>query len=325
MPSLLSSINVSTIALSTALVCALSGVAVYAVHKAYRKRREFMKVANVCKLIIYPIKSLPGIEVNRLEVTSTGTRYGPFRDRMITQRTEGCSKLALLSLQFNDNMLWITAPDLPTLKLKVKTEVDDEVIETKVWGDPMEGVYCGLEAEEFFAQYLNKTGTKLIQHIPKQSVRDGYIQVNNAKVIRNAKYPIIYQDNAGLLVINQSSVDDLNSRLPTDALKTSYRNFRPNILISECDAFDEDNWQWVSIRDVEFKHLKPCDRCVFTTINPDTGIKNGVEPLQTLRSYRMATDKLKKTYGTSPLFGAQIGPKNEGEIYCGDDVLAVYK
>ncbi|CAG2176315.1 unnamed protein product, partial [Oppiella nova] len=260
MPSLLSSINVSTIALSTAVVCALSGVAVYAIHKAYRKRRQFMKVANVCKLIIYPIKSLPGIEVNRLEVTTNGTKYGPFRDRswllvdkenrMITQRTEGCSKLALLSLQFKDNMLWITAPDLPTLKLKVKTEVDDEVIQTNVWGDPMEGVYCGLEAEEFFAQYLNKTGTKLIQHIPKQSVRDGYIEVNNAKVIRNAKYPIIYQDKSGLLVINQSSVDDLNSRLPTDALKTSYRNFRPNILISECDAFDEDNWQWVSIRDV---------------------------------------------------------------------------
>ncbi|CAG2166742.1 unnamed protein product [Oppiella nova] len=141
----------------------------------------------------------------------------------------------------------------------------------------------------------------------------------------NVDLQIIYQDKSGLLVINQSSVDDLNSRLPTDALKTSYRNFRPNILISECDAFDEDNWQWVSIRDVEFEHLKPCDRCVLTTINPDTGIKNGVEPLQTLRSYRMATDKLKKTYGTSPLFGTQIGPKHEGEIYCGDDVLAVYK
>jgi len=64
----------------------------------------------------------------------------------------------------------------------------------------MEGVYCGLEAEEFFAQYLNKTGTKLIQHIPKQSVRDGYIEVNNAKVIRNAKYPVRFIANSQFII-----------------------------------------------------------------------------------------------------------------------------
>ena len=48
----------------------------------FKRRRNYVKnVAKVKKLIFYPIKSLQGIEVNELEVTQSGVRYGEFRDR----------------------------------------------------------------------------------------------------------------------------------------------------------------------------------------------------------------------------------------------------
>jgi len=94
---------------------------------------------------------------------------------------------------------------------------------------------------------------------------------------------IVYQDGSGLLVINNNSVNDLNSKLSEDG-KVSYRNFRPNLLIAGCEPFEEDKWQFVNIKNVTFTNLKPCDRCVFTTINPDTGEKHNKEPLETLRT-----------------------------------------
>ncbi|CAG2105123.1 unnamed protein product [Medioppia subpectinata] len=334
-PPLYSSLNVSNIVLSSALLFAITGALVYAVRKATKRHRNYVKVAKVCKLIVYPIKSLPGVEVDRLDVTIHGSAYGPFRDRswllvdnenrMITQRTEGCSKLAMLTLQFRDNQLWVDGPNMTTLKLNVINKANNMVINTSVFGDAVDGIYCGKEAEDYFSAYLDKEGTKLIQHTKDMCGRQGFLEVNGERLDRVSKYPILYHDNSGLLVINQSSIDDLNGRLPADALSTTYRNFRPNILISECQAFDEDNWAYVRVGCVHFSLVKPMDRCIFTTIDPNTGRKDGVEPLKTLRSYRLASDKLRKTYGTSPLFGAGIGAETEGQIQCGDDLLAVWK
>ena len=48
---------------------------------ASNRKRNYEKVAKVLKLIIYPVKSLPGIQVNELEITKSVPQFGPFRDR----------------------------------------------------------------------------------------------------------------------------------------------------------------------------------------------------------------------------------------------------
>jgi hypothetical protein len=40
--------------------------------------------------------------------------------------------------------------------------------------------------------------------------------------------------------------------------------------------------------------------------------------------YRLASGKVKKHYGESPLFGINLGPENEEEIETNDLILAVY-
>ena len=48
----------------------------------YKRRRIYIKTtAKITKLIIYPVKSLQGVEVDELEVTRSGVRYGEFKDR----------------------------------------------------------------------------------------------------------------------------------------------------------------------------------------------------------------------------------------------------
>lgn len=82
-------------------------------------------------------------------------------------------------------------------------------------------------------------------------------------------------------MINEASVTDLNTRLEKPV---NPEQFRPNFVIKGASAYEEDTWGWVKIGDVIFKTVRPCTRCIFTTVDPETGTKNPkVEPLKTLK------------------------------------------
>lgn len=54
-------------------------------------------------------------------------------------------------------------------------------------------------------------------------------------------------------------------------------------------SFSEDSWPWIKIGDAVFRTVKLCTRCLFTTVDPDKGVKHpSKEPLETLQSYRHA-------------------------------------
>jgi hypothetical protein len=63
------------------------------------------------------------------------------------------------------------------------------------------------------------------------------------------------------------------------------RRFRPSVVVSGPAAWAEDRWRRLRIGDVVFRAVKGCDRCVLTTVDPDTAVK-GKEPIATLARYR---------------------------------------
>ena len=63
------------------------------------------------------------------------------------------------------------------------------------------------------------------------------------------------------------------------------RRFRPSVVVSGAPAWAEDGWRRLRIGPVTFRVAKGCDRCVFTTIDPDTAEK-GHEPLFALARHR---------------------------------------
>lgn len=63
-----------------ALACLVAGgLMVYSLSR--KKRHWNQEAARIKKLIIYPIKSVPGVEVDCLLVAKTGVSYGDFNDR----------------------------------------------------------------------------------------------------------------------------------------------------------------------------------------------------------------------------------------------------
>ncbi|KAF2899114.1 hypothetical protein ILUMI_07068 [Ignelater luminosus] len=133
----------------------------------------------------------------------------------------------------------------------------------------------------------------------------------------------LYSDLTSYLLINQASLDELSVRIP--ASNVTVHNFRPNILVEgeNLDPYDEDKWDWVKIGDVIWQNVKPCTRCVLTTIDPDTGIKaTSGEPLKTLKTYRKSRDVIKIEFGgDDPIMGIHLGLKYDGEIKIGDTVF----
>ncbi|CAG2163332.1 unnamed protein product [Oppiella nova] len=96
-------------------------------------RKHFVKVCKVKKLFIYPIKGVKGVEVNQLEITKYGVKYGSFRDRSwillnakndyINMNTD--PKLVLTRTRIMGQELWVDGPDMPTLKLRYIDEIND--------------------------------------------------------------------------------------------------------------------------------------------------------------------------------------------------------
>lgn len=84
-------------------------------------------------------------------------------------------------------------------------------------------------------------------------------------------------------MITEASLAELNSRLEEPV---TAQQFRMNFVVKGSTAFEEDKWDWVKIGDVILRNVKPCTRCIFTTVDPETGTKNPkVEPLKTLKRY----------------------------------------
>jgi uncharacterized protein YcbX len=88
--------------------------------------------------------------------------------------------------------------------------------------------------------------------------------------------------------------------------------FRPNIVFTGGEPYEEDGWKNFRIGANRFAGVKPCARCVLTTIDQDTAAK-GIEPLATLATYRRIENKV--------YFGQNLIPLNYNHIAEGDEIV----
>jgi uncharacterized protein YcbX len=122
---------------------------------------------------------------------------------------------------------------------------------------------------------------------------------------------VSFADGFPLLLISEASLADLNSRL---AEPVDMRRFRPNLVVDGAVPYAEDGWRRFRVGEVEFEGVKNCSRCVFTTVDPDLGVKHpALEPLKTLGSYR-------RRAGGGVFFGQNVIPRGTGVIRVGDAV-----
>ncbi|XP_062970359.1 mitochondrial amidoxime reducing component 2 isoform X2 [Cynocephalus volans] len=285
------------------------------------RRRRLQQVGTVARLWIYPVKSCKGVPVSAAECTPLGLLSGHLRDRfwmvikedghMVTARQE--PHLVLVSVSHGNNCLVLRAPSMDELVLPNKLPSSNKLHNCRVFGLDINGRDCGDEAAQWFNKFLKTETLRLVQFEMDMKGRESR-KIFPAFV---QNYQVAYPDSSPVMILSEASLADLNTRLEK---KVKMENFRPNIVVTGCDAFEEDTWDELLIGGVEMKKVLACSRCILTTVDPDTGVIDRKEPLETLKSYRLCDPSEKQIYKSSPLFGIYCSVEKIGSLRVGDPV-----
>ena len=257
------------------------------------------------EIYIYPIKSLGGIKLSQSEFNERGLKFDrrlmliDENNKFITQRE--LPKMSLISTEINKDNLICRSSGFPDLEFPLEIE-KNEGVNVNVWRSYCQSFVYNNQVNNWFSEFLNKK-VKLV-YMPdstKREVNPDY-SINDNIVSFADGYPI--------LMIGQESLNDLNSRLEK---KIGMDRFRPNLVISGSHAFTEDEYKTVNICENKFFIVKPCERCVMTTIDQSKGISDGKEPLKTLAEYRKIDNKI--------IFGQNLIADNQsGSLRINDQV-----
>lgn len=246
---------------------------------------------------VYPVKSLGGISLQSSQVKERGLQLDrrlmlvDEKKEFLTQRDY--PKMATINLKIAEDGLIVSNSGNEIL---IPFEADSQEKATvKVWSSRVKAEFYSNEINEWFSNLL-KIKCRLVS-MPKDTKR----KVNPFYAVRKFKDTVSFADGYPFLLIGENSLADLNEKLEKPV---PMNRFRPNLVVKDSEAFAEDNWKKIRIGNTIFHVVKPCSRCIITTIEQSTGEKNGSEPLKTLAKYRTKNGKV--------LFGQNLIAENPG-------------
>ncbi|XP_043227601.1 mitochondrial amidoxime-reducing component 1-like [Amphibalanus amphitrite] len=289
---------------------------------------EMKPVGTVSKLCIYPLKSGRRLESPALFCEPMGPRLDATLDRalMVTDEEGGFltarryPEMVRIVAEPTQGGMRLSAPGAGTISISFS---DVSALnwrrEVRVWEDRLPALDCGDEAAAWISAAIpsRSDGARLCWFPDSQTARRPNVPPFPVRAVDGSAFA----DLTGYMLMNEASVAELGARVDRPV---SVDAFRGNIVVSGSTPFAEDRWRYLAIGDALFENVKPCTRCLFTTIDPETGVRDALgEPLKTLRQYRLNDDPaLRSVLGNSPLFGINLGLRRPGEIKVGDTVYA---
>jgi hypothetical protein len=261
-------------------------------------------VLQLSEIWIYPIKSMGGIRLQSSKVAEKGLildRRWMLIDEsntFITQRVHPI--LALFKLEKQEDAFRITFKE-DSILLPISKTPTGLPLKTMIWDDEVITQEVSLTSSKWFSEKLDMP-CKLVA-FPENNSRpvDPNYAIHQEQVSLADGYP--------LLIIGQNSLNDLNSKLSSPL---PMNRFRPNLVFTGGLPYEEDSWKYFSVGKNKFAGVKPCSRCVLTTVDQETG-KQGKEPLATLATYRKTENKI--------YFGQNVLAINYHEIHEGDEII----
>lgn len=266
-----------------------------------------MKELRLTEIWIYPVKSLGGIPLTSAKVMGKGLEFDrrwmliDENNIFMTQRIYPQMAMFKLSLSGTEiNVAKKSATKNQSISFRTDSAPIGEKIRAKIWDDDVDVFEVDQSLSKWFSDHL-QLSCRLVS-FPEQNPRpvDPKYQVNNEHVSLADAYPF--------LIIGQSSLDDLNSRLDE---AVPMNRFRPTFVFTGGEPYEEDTWRNITIGENKFIGVKPCARCVLTTVNQDTAQK-GIEPLYTLSTYRKRENKV--------LFGQNMVALDNNIVNVGDKI-----
>jgi uncharacterized protein YcbX len=265
---------------------------------------------KLSEIYIYPIKSLGGIRLDTANITTRGLENDrrfmlvDENGRFLSQREY--THLAIFQTKIEGDFLKIT--DKKTgeiLKVSLAPSSKSASLSVTIWDDTTSAIKVSSEASEWFTQALGIPTRLVYMHEESQRKIESNYALTGEEITS-------FSDGYPILIAGQSSLNDLNKRLENPV---NINRFRPNFVFTDGEPFEEDDWHEFTVGNVRFFGVKPCSRCIMTTIDQETGEKIGKEPLLTLNKYRKAGNRI--------LFGQNVLISQLGTVCVGDDVTVI--
>ena len=267
-------------------------------------------MVQITGLFVYPVKSCRGISLDEVEVGPRGFLHDreflvvDEADAFLTQRT--AAEMATVESALRGAELVLHAPHAGDLRVSLARSGSGNTRNVKIFGDQVLADDVGDEAAEWFSTALSRQcrlvriGASSQRKVPPEEITPAH---------RPAEGPdISFTDAFPTLMTSEESLADLNSRLPKPV---PMDRFRPNIVVRGGTPYEEDTWCTARSSDIIFGCATPNLRCVITTIDQQTGTRDGSEPLRTLATYRRAPDG-------GVMFGQYLVHTGTGKLRVGD-------
>ncbi len=261
-----------------------------------------MPSAVLSQVNVYPVKSVAGISLSTAWVEKQGLMFDrrfmlALADGSMVTARKYPDMVNIKSTLTPDGLIF-TVKGKPSLTIRY-SEFKMQEAPATVWNDNFIAYTTTDEADDWFSNIMGQRVELLFTGQQSNRVREKF------------GHNVSFADGYPLLIISQGSLDELNRRSPE---QHSMDQFRTNLVVSGTEPFAEDSWKRIRIGEVEFEALKPCERCIMTTVDIEKGqYRPTKEPLRTLSQFR-ANER------GGVFFGQNLVAKNEGMIRAGDKV-----
>ena len=199
----------------------------------------------------------------------------------------------------------LSAAGHPPLKVAMPGAADDtEMVPVAVWKSRVRAAAAGKEADEWLGRVLDRDVRLVYLDDPtRREVDQDYADPGDR---------VSFADGYPLLLTSTGSLEALGDWLAAEGHPPVPMNrFRPSVVVAGGRAWAEDGWRRIRIGTVTFRVVKPCGRCLVTTIDQTTA-ERGRQPLELLGRRRR--------FGQQLVFGQNMIPDALGSIRVGDPI-----
>lgn len=246
-------------------------------------------MAILTDITLYPIKSCAGIALQEAVLTRDGLMSEQVYDRewmvvdangrFLTQREH--PRMALIVPRIKASTLELRAPGMLRLEIELGLPHPQlaPMLEVQLWDETVRAYDCDDATASWFSKAIG-VPCRLVRFHPD------VVRPTSTKWTGGIAASTMFADGYPVLIASQASLDDVNDKLRAiGRAPVPMNRFRPNLVIGEIGAFEEDYADFLQFGATTLKPVKPCSRCPIPSVDQATG-EIGPDPLDVMQGYR---------------------------------------